>query len=519
MSEKLKKDVIIIKIKKILSRLLSRNAAVIILLLMQIGFIFLSVTTIGEKYYLIYFMLVVLDIILAIFITNKSEPSSYKLSWLITISVFPLLGGVVYLFVKMSKQQPKLADSLYREKARQLLIQDEETALKLKEECPDSLNLSRYVTKFGLYPLYFNSQAEYFQLGEMQFETMKAELEKAEKFIFLEFFIITKGRMFDELSEILIRKAKQGIDVRLMYDGIGTGMLNSKKIFVKLSENGVKCKEFNPFRPMLSSIQNNRDHRKIVVIDGKTAFSGGINLADEYINHIERFGHWKDTGIMIRGQAVRNYTIMFLSLWEPLGTPEKYSIFFPDIPPITKNDGFVQPFSDSPLDDEPVGKSVYLELINNAREYVNITTPYLILDEEMTNALRFAAKKGVRVKIITPHIPDKWYVYMIAWNNYPQLIERGVEIYEYTPGFIHAKSLVADGKTAVVGTVNFDYRSFYLHFESAAVLYNCSVIEKIKADFDETLSLSQCITLDDCQKRPLYMKAAGSILNMFAPLL
>lgn len=489
------------------------------MLLLQIGFVFLSVASLGEKYYIVYLLLIALDIILAIFITNKNEPTSYKLTWLIMISIFPLFGGISYIFVRLSKQQPKLADSQYREKARQLLIQDSETAEQLKAECPDAVNLSRYVTKFGLYPLHYNSETEYFPLGEMQFQVMKEELEKAEKFIFLEFFIITKGTMFDELSEILIRKAKEGLDVRLMYDGIGTGMLNSKKIFGKLKENGIKCKEFNPFRPMLSSIQNNRDHRKSVVIDGNTAFSGGINLADEYINKIERFGHWKDTGIMIRGQAVRNYTIMFLALWEPLGTPERYELFFPEIPPVTKNDGFIQPFSDSPLDDEPVGKSVYLELINNAREYVCITTPYLILDEEMTNALRFAAKKGVKIQIITPHIPDKWYVYMIAWNNYPALLEMGVEIYEYTPGFIHAKSLVADGKTAVVGTVNFDYRSFYLHFESASVLYNCSVIEKIKADFDETLKVSQLITLNDCEERPFHMKAAGCILNMFAPLL
>ncbi len=509
----------VIILKKILSKILSRNAATVLLLLLQIGFIILSVTALGEKYYIIYFILIILDIVLVIFITNKNEPSSYKMPWLVVISVFPLMGGILYLFIKMSQQQPKLAETRFRTRAKKLLIQNDRTAEQFKLEYSDSVNLANYIKDYGLYPLHYNNTAEYYPLGEMQFHAMKQELEKAEKFIFIESFIVTKGKMFSELSEILIRKAKSGVEVRIMYDGIGTGMLNSKRVFDKLIQNGVKCKEFNPFRPMLSSTQNNRDHRKIVVIDGKTAFSGGINLADEYINHIDRFGHWKDTGIMIRGKAVRNYTIMFLALWEPLGLPEKYSEYFPHVSAGSRKDGFIQPFSDSPLDDEPVGKSVYLELINNAREYICITTPYLILDEEITNALRFAAKKGVKVKIITPHHPDKWYVYILAWNNYPNLIETGVEIYEYTPGFIHAKSLIADGKTAVVGTINFDYRSFYLHFESAAVLYGCSVIDDIRKDFEETLKLSQKITMDDCRNRPVYMKISGSILNMFAPLL
>lgn len=509
----------VIKLKKIISRILSRNAAIIVLILLQLAFIFLSVTSIGERYYIVYFMLMVLDVVLAVLITNKSEPSSYKLTWLVTISVFPLLGGISYLLIKLSQRQPKLADSQYRSKARNMLVQDAETASALAEECPDAYNISRYVSDYGLYPVWRNDQAEYYPLGEIQFEHLLAEMEKAEKFIFLEFFIITKGYMFDTISELLIRKAGEGVDVRLMYDGIGTGMLNSKKIFRHLEENGVKCKEFNPFRPMLSSVQNNRDHRKIVVIDGKTAFSGGTNLADEYINRIERFGHWKDTGFMLRGSAVRNYTIMFLSLWEPLGEPGNYAQFLPETESATENDGFIQPFSDSPLDDEPVGKSVYMELINNAREYVYITTPYLILDEEMTNALCFAAKKGVDVRIITPHIPDKWYVYMIAWNNYPDLIKRGIKIYEYTPGFIHAKTVIADGNTAVIGTINFDFRSFYLHFESAALLYDCSMIADMKRDFDETIAKSQLITETDCQKQPLFRKIAGSILNVFAPLL
>ncbi|MBR6967146.1 MAG: cardiolipin synthase [Ruminococcus sp.] len=509
------------KLKKLLSSLLSTNAAFVILLLLQIAFLMLAVASLGERFYFIYFALIVLDIILAIYITNKNEPISYRVTWIIIISIFPLLGGVSYLFIKVSQQFPKSIDLRNQKQTRELLVQDRQVMKELEMSCPDSLNLARYVSGYGLYPVYRNSITEYFPLGELQFQRLVDELEKAERFIFLEFFIISRGYMFDVMSELLIRKAKAGVDVRLMYDGIGTGMFNSVKPFRNLEANGVKCKVFNPFRPMISSVQNNRDHRKIVIIDGHTVFNGGTNLADEYINRRERFGHWKDTAVMIRGQAVWNYTVMFLQLWEKAESSEllKFAAEPRGLESILATDGFVQPFSDSPLDEEPVGKRVYLELINNARSSVCITTPYLILDEEMTNALGFAAKKGVDVRIITPHIPDKWYVHMIAWNNYAALTEMGVKIYEYTPGFIHAKTCVADGKTAVVGTINFDYRSFYLHFECGAVLYECSVIGEIVKDFRRTLRKSQLITSEDCASRSVFKKAAGAVLNMFAPLL
>lgn len=507
------------KLKKLMSSLLSTNAAFVMLLLLQIAFLLIAVSSLGERFVFVYFLLIVLDIFLVVYITNKNEPVSYRVAWIVLISVFPLLGGVSYIFIKMTQQFPKSIDMRNQKQTKELLVQDSEVMKELSDACPDCVNLARYVAGHGLYPVYRSTCAEYCEIGEKQFDKLIEELEKAKKFIFLEFFIITKGYMFDIMSELLIRKAKEGVDVRLMYDGIGTGMLNSVKPFHRLSENGVKCKVFNPFRPMISSVQNNRDHRKVVIIDGNTAFNGGTNLADEYINRRERFGHWKDTAIMIRGQAVWNYTVMFLQLWEKADNSE-FKRFLPEpYENAPAADGFVQPFSDSPLDEEPVGKNVYLELINNARSYVCITTPYLILDEEMSNALGFAAKKGVDVRIITPHIPDKWYVHMIAWNNYARLIDMGVKIYEYTPGFIHAKTCVADGNTAVVGTINFDYRSFYLHFECGALLYSSSVIADIVKDFNATAAVSQLITAQECEKRSVVKKIAGAILNIFAPLL
>lgn len=509
-------------IKKILSKVFSRNFIYAVLLIVQVAYLILGVTKIGEQFYFAYLFLIILDIILAVYIMNTDDDASYKLAWIVAISVFPLFAGLTYIFIKATQKLPKNIIKAYHDHGREYLIQNNDILKMIEERCPDSLNLAKYVNDYGLYPVYRHTTAEYYPLGELQFEAMIEELNKAKRFIFMEFFIITDGYILDTISEILIRKAKEGVDVRLMYDGIGTGMLNSSEPMKKLEKNGVKCKAFNKFTPFLSSLQNNRDHRKIIVIDGHTAFNGGTNLADEYINRIERFGHWKDTAVMIKGEAVWNYTVMFLQLWE-IGkkSVSDYEQFIPSEADFFhhQSDGFVQPFSDSPLDDELVGKLVYMELINNARKYVYITTPYLILDQEVMNALRFAAKKGVDVRIITPHIPDKWYVHVIAWNTYPDLIASGVKIYEYTPGFIHAKSCIADGQTAVIGTINLDYRSLYLHYESAAIFYGCSVINDIAEDFEETLKVSHQVTLEDCKERPLYKKMAGSILRMFAPLL
>lgn len=509
-------------LRKILRRVFSRAAVTVFLLLLQVLFLLAAVAAIREKFYSVYFMLIGLDAVLVVYLMNKKEPSSYKLSWIILISLVPLFGGLTYLFFKQTQKLPRKLEKRYQQLTREELVQSPEVMEELAEKAPDQLNLARYVAGSGTYPVWRNTHAEYYSLGETQFEAMLRELEKAESYIYMEYFIISEGHMLDTISRILIRKAQEGVDVRLMYDGIGTGMKAGSAQFAELERNGVRCRAFNPFRPLLSSIQNNRDHRKAVIIDGVTAFSGGTNLADEYINRRERFGHWKDTAVMIRGEAVRNYTVMFRQLWDISSAVRAGAdTSLPPVPeyPVGEPDGFVQPFSDSPLDDEPVGKLVYMELISNARESVCITTPYLILDEEMIDALCFAAKKGVNVEIITPHIPDKWYVYRIAWTLYPQLISAGVKIYEYTPGFIHAKTCIADGSTAVVGTINFDYRSFYLHFESAAILYGCSVIGEIVKDFRETAEVSQRITLEDCRRRSLTSKVSGALLNMFAPML
>lgn len=512
-----------LKLRKILGKIFSQNAVYVILLLVQIAFLVMTVSTLRERFYFVYIALTILDVVLVIYIMNKNENPSYKLAWIIAISVFPIFGGIAYVFIKQTQKFPKKTEIMYHQHMTEHLIQNNDTLAELEKNSEIDSNLAKYIIRYGPFPVYRHTCAEYFPLGEIQFEAMKEKLLNAEKFIFMEYFIISEGYMFDTISDILIKKAHEGVDVRLMYDGIGTGMLNmSSKKFNKLRENGVKCMAFNPFTPFLSSLQNNRDHRKIIVIDGCIAFNGGTNLADEYINRKERFGHWKDTAIMITGEAVWNYTVMFLQLWEIASKSKSdYENFIPAADDFInhESDGFIQPFSDSPLDNEQIGKMVYMDLINNAKEYVYITTPYLILDNELLTALQFSAKKGVDVRIITPHIPDKWYTHRIAWNTYPELIKSGVKVYEYTPGFIHSKCCIADGKRGLVGTINLDFRSLYLHFESGAILYNCSVIDDIKSDFDETVAVSQRITIEDYKNLPIWKKIAGFILKIFAPLL
>ena len=289
-----------------------------------------------------------------------------------------------------------------------------------------------------------------------------------------------------------------------------------------LQEFGIKSKIFSPIRPVLSSHQNNRDHRKIVVIDGKVAFTGGVNLADEYINKKVRFGHWKDNAIMIKGEAVRSFLIMFLQMWNITEKKEedyeKYLCYVNQEETIV-DDGFVMPYGDSPFDEENVGEEVYMNMIYRAKHYVHIMTPYLILDNEMLRALIFSAKSGVDVKIIMPHIPDKWYAFVLAKTYYGELIDAGVKIYEYTPGFVHAKTFIVDGEEAVVGTINLDFRSLYLHFEDATYLYQNSEIDKIEEDYENTLKKCMLITKEMCKRLALKERVAGRILRLFAPLM
>lgn len=395
-----------------------------------------------------------------------------------------------------------------------------ETKAALEEQGMAALNQARYLAGASFCPPHIHTETTYFPLGDDMFVKMKEELEKAEHFIFLEYFIIHPGVMWNEILEILKRKVAEGVDVRVMYDDVGCLYTLPTNYDRTLEAMGIPCQVFNRYRPVVSLRLNNRDHRKILVIDGNVGFTGGINLADEYINAIDRFGHWKDTGVMLRGEAVWNFTVMFLAAWDlHREKQENIELFRPTLrPEDVVSDGVVQPYDDSPLDDKPVGASVYHNMISKAERYIYLTTPYLIIDDAMTNALCVAAQSGVDVRIITPHIPDKKIVFELTRAHYQILLESGVRIFEYTPGFIHAKNFVVDDRYATVGTVNMDYRSLYLHFECGVWMSGVSAIQSVREDFLATQAVSQEISLDDARRFSKSKRLYHALLRAFAPL-
>ena len=513
------------RIRGLWKLLFGRTTIFIVLILIQIVVLFGGVYLLDEKVIVLNYVVGVIAAVVIIYLLNIQQNSSFKLMWTIIIVATPIIGVPFYFFVKLQPGTRVIGERINQiiiEEER-LLLPDKDTVNRLMTDSGQEYGLFKYLYEGGNYPVFDNSGAMYFPSGETKFAELVNQLEKAEDFIFMEYFIIDRGEMWDTVLEILERKVKEGVEVRLMYDGTCTLSLLPRNYPKQLREKGIACKVFSPMRPFFTTHQNNRDHRKIIVIDGRTGFTGGVNLADEYINKRERFGHWKDTAVMIQGEAVNNLTLMFLQMWnvDSKKKEQYYRYMYKPYPHDVgvKFGGYMAPFGDSPYDDEEVGKRVYLDIINRANEYVHITTPYLILDEEMTNALVFAAQRGIDVKIIVPHIPDKKYAYFLARTHYHELIRRGVKIYEYTPGFIHAKNFSCDDEKAVVGTINLDFRSLYLHFECAVYFWKNAVVRDVEEDFQETLRRSQRITLKNCQEYSIVGKVCGKALRLVAPLM
>ncbi|WP_232698225.1 cardiolipin synthase [Brevibacillus daliensis] len=510
--------------KKGLEFIFSRMVLVGLLVLIQAIILMGAIWKLSEYFVYFYGLFAVISLLVVLYIVNKRDNPSYKLAWTIPILLFPVFGGLLYLLFGLqttTKRFKKMLSDIFT-KTQPLLKQDDAIIDELQRLNKDAANQSNYLINNAGYPVYKNTTVEYLTPGEMKFERLKEELQKAERYIFLEYFIIQEGIMWDSILEILVEKAEQGVDVRLLYDDMGCLNTLPYQYDKKLRKLGIQCKVFNPFVPALLKMHNNRDHRKIVVIDGHTAFTGGINLADEYINAINRFGHWKDASIMLKGEAVWSFTIMFLQMWGfNSKTEDDYEKFKPHVHHQTtfESDGFVQPYGDSPMDKEIVGELVYINMIIKAKEYVYINTPYLIVDNEMVTVLTLAAKSGVDVRIITPFQPDKWYVHTITRAYYPELIEAGVKIYEYTPGFIHSKTFVSDDEMAVVGTINLDYRSLYLHFECGVWMYKNKACLEVKEDFLQTLQVCKQITLEDTKNVHWVVRATRSVLRLFAPLM
>jgi cardiolipin synthase len=486
-------------------------------ILIQLVWLLYSVYSLGIASKVVNIALTVLSLLVVVYIINGDWTPEVKLAWVVPILAFPILGGFLFLLSGGKGPRRKLAQAIDAQRQR--------CAASLPKAQPEPLEdpalagQSLYLQRQN-FPRYQGTMCQYYPTGEEGFSALLTALESAEKFIFLEYFIISPGKMWDSILDILVRKAAAGVEVRVLYDDVGCVSTLPFRYYRTLREKGIQAVAFNPFVPFVSTVMNNRDHRKIVVVDGDTAFTGGVNLADEYIGAVEKYGRWKDNLVRLQGEGVWSMTLMFLELWDACtgqeDTLEQYrpTRTFP-------SDGFVQPYCDSPLDHEYLGENVYLNMLHQAKRYVYIMTPYLIIDSAMRSALTLAAKRGVDVRLITPGIPDKKVVWDLTRSHYPELLSAGVKVYEYTPGFLHSKVCVCDDELAVVGTINFDYRSLYLHFENACLFFQGGVVGQVKQDFLTTLGQSKAVELDrEKQKqggllRHLYF----AILRLFAPLL
>ena len=498
-----------------------RTMVIILALAVQFYLLFSFLFSLAQYLPVFFGSILAFTAVMLLMVLNSREDPTVKLSWSIVIALLPVFGSVLYLFVCLDlghRVEQKRYELTVGESAS-FSSQNEEVLERLNGEDRNVYNLARYLHSHGNFPVYSGTEVSYFPLGEDKFRAMCEELEKAEKYIFMEYFIIGKSHMWNTLLEILQRKASQGVDVRVMYDGTCAFALLPYDYPAQLQKKGIRCKMFSPIRPFVSTHYNNRDHRKILVVDGKVAFTGGVNLDDCYINLEHPHGHWKDTAVMVKGPAAHSFAMMFLQMWNITEKVREYGACLPACENAAGEQGYVIPFGDSPTDNERVGEMVYLNILNQARDYVYIMTPYLILDSQMVTALRFAAKRGVDVRLILPHIPDKKTVFALAKNHYDELLEAGDRIYEYTPGFVHAKVFLSDDSQAVVGTINLDYRSLYLHYECAAFMYRVAAIGDIRRDFEQTMEQSQEITLEQAQKRSLISRIVGSVLKLFAPLM
>lgn len=509
--------------KGFLSIVFSRAGIILLLILIQLGLFFATSVHLVEYQAYISGFLKILSIVVLIYIINEEGNPAFKTTWILFVMAFPVPGTLFYLYVKN-----QWGTKFIQKRLATLKIETDPYMMQ-KQEVVDAIwasksanaNLAYYLSNRLGFPTYRNTEVKYFPLGEYKFKAMVEELRKAEQFIFMEYFIVEEGYMLDVILKILRQKAAEGVEVRFMYDGMCAISMLPYNYPAKLKKWGIQCKMSNALTPFLTTTQNNRDHRKICVIDGKVGFTGGINIGDEYINRKIRFGHWKDTAVMLKGDAVQSLTMMFLQMWNvEEKRPENYVDYLtPRAKGLRRELGYVIPYADSPFDNENVGEEVYFHILNHAKKYVHIMTPYLILDNEMITTLTRVAKCGVEVIIIMPHIPDKWYAFVLAKTYYKELIEAGVQIYEYLPGFVHAKVFVSDDDTATVGTINLDYRSLYLHFECGVFIYNNSEIDKIERDFQQTLAKCHKVTIMEVKNRTLLTKISGHVLRMIAPLM
>ncbi len=505
---------------------LSRIAIIVLSILIQMIYIGALVWSLAEYYMIGVVATTAIAVALVLWIVSRDINPSFKISWIILILVIPIFGILIYFLLG----RPNLTKGLKvrgenaEKKLKPYVVFERNVINELEEKNPVVAKQSKYLEGIGKFPLYTNTKTEYFAKTEDAFEELKAQLRQAKSFIFMEYFIVADDSMWNEILDILKEKAKEGVEVRFIYDDMGSVTRLPYKYEKSLEQFGIQCRVFNPLMPLLSIVMNHRDHRKITVIDGLVGFTGGFNLADEYINRTSPHGLWKDAAVKIEGEAVASFTAMFLQMWNTIkdsDTVEDCKQYFLEEYPDYEEEGsgYVQPYCDTPLDHECVGENVYLNMIQNAKKYVYCFTPYLILDNETVEAFCLAAKSGIDVRIVTPNIPDKKMVFRLSQSYYKPLINAGVKIYQYTPGFIHSKCFLSDDKIAVCGTINLDYRSLYLHFECGCLLYHTRAVMQMKEDMEKTFRQSMEITKEFCDNTPFLRRVLQSILKLFAPLL
>lgn len=511
-------------VKKFIKLITHRIFLIPLLMLLQIVLIVFIILKYNKYFIHFYILSIILSFVMALYIINGRSNPGYKIAWLIPIMGLPIFGIILYLIFGINqlsnREKNKLRTIYYKgienRQSKDLVMEE------LRYESIQAYNQAKYICNYSPSTVCKHTKTTYLSNGTIYFENLINALKKAHKYIFLEYFIIKEGYMWNTILEVLKEKVAEGVDVRLIYDDLGCIVTLPNHYEKKLNKLGIKTVVFNKFIPRLRSRFNNRDHRKIAVIDGIICFTGGINLADEYMNKEVRFGYWKDNGIMLEGAAAWNFTTMFLEMWDFVtGESENYKEFMPphELVYTTPSDGYIIPYEDNPWDHEAVGETIYLNLINKANRYIYITTPYLIIDNEMITALTTASKRGVDVRIITPGIPDKKIVNEVTKAYYDQLIDSGIKIYEFTKGFVHEKTFVIDDEYATVGTVNLDYRSLYLHFECGVWMYASSTVHNIKKDIQKTLKESREIKKKSIEKLSFFKSLKRQIIKAFAPLM
>lgn len=521
--------------KRLIKLVYGRTFIMSALIILQILFVVALVDTLNRYGPYMYMFSMAVTVISVLHIFNSDSDPSVKLSWLLFVAVGSPFGALFYVYVRSDVGHRRLKKQISRIlKYTSQAQPDMSLTMKAIEDCrPERSAFAHYMNDTCGYHPYPVTNLKYYPLGDDFLPDFLEDLSSARHFIFLEYFIVSEGQMWGKILYILSQKVKEGVEVRLMYDGTNEFTNLPHNYPAMLEKLGIACRIFDPVRPFVSTEYNYRDHRKIAVIDGKTAYTGGLNLADEYINATHPYGHWKDVAIRSYGDGVATFTRLFLESWnyqanKPMPEENRYieastlyGLLRTEGDRIVE-DGFVIPYADNPLDGERMGEQVYLDILQTASDYVYIMTPYLILDETMVNALTYAAKRGIDVRIILPHIPDKRYAFALAKTHYRELLEAGVKIYEYTPGFVHAKVFISDGRRATVGSINLDYRSLYHHFEVGLYVDGNRVIGDILEDFQKTLDKCQQISLEDTRAggfRNRFDRALGAVFKLLAPML